>query len=155
MSNTCSECGTALKELLFSRYCPNEENHGTFKGIDKSVSNIRLSGFSNNTIVPGPAPPVKTSPRFSPYKTWTVRVSVTQVQWLVTPGQPGWSHTYAIFYTPTTKIVSYTITPAHTGVVIFVSGQHVAGNSKQMEITVILETQNPLSTSFLYECTYV
>lgn len=136
MSNTCPECKTELKELLFSRYCPNEENHGTFKGIDKSYS-APTAGFqlSKNTWgLPQSAP--------KPWTAWHQQITLQVANWTHN-AQRRLFYANAILYAPSLVIANTTVRSNDPDVLVYISGQHRANSGKKTEITLVAEAPTP------------
>lgn len=144
MSNTCPECGTALRELLFSRYCPNEENHGTFKGIDRSVDNNRYGALLHSTPVVKPTfvpAPTVGGGRTGSSQTYHRRFKIAKHDFVLN-AQTAMYYTWEIVLVPSVRMIGFTLTPP-PGVSAYASGQHITNAGKAIEVTIVVETTNP------------
>jgi len=146
MSNTCPECKTELKELLFSRYCPNEENHGKKASHDCGIV------FKDDTVS-GPAAGFKLStntwnlqsPLVAPHKIWLQQITFLVTSWRHNT-QRRLFYNNAILYAPSAVISGHTIRSRDPDVLAYVSGQHISGTGKKTEITIVAEAPTPRDT---------
>ncbi len=165
----CDTCGSELKELLFSRYCPNEDNHGkkldvTVGGPVYTFTSTGKSTFANPgtlQIQPLPAgqtlrntqpatPPPGQLPSIMSFSRMTTLVAGS---WLFNVQSKDY-YVYTILDIPGRMLISSTIDTDNAGVQAFISGQNIK-NKTQTEITVVCKALAPFNCKVNYSCLYM
>lgn len=146
----CDICGTELKELLFSRYCPNEDNHGKPAGTVVSVTVDKT-----NTITfsgpPSPGALWYTTPQGT-LQSYSKNHDIKVTDWLYNAQKNEYYFPY-VMVIPGRMLLSSSVHTSSSFASAYISGQHIK-NKTHTEITVVCVTKAPLDCRLYYDCLY-